>query len=53
MRVMRCCAQGGGGGAPDLSLLLRAGKNTLRSAAFQEEVVTQVWVCVGVCVCVC
>jgi nucleolar complex protein 2 len=35
-------AGSGAGGSGDLSLSLRASKNTLRSAAFQEEVVLQV-----------
>ncbi|KAL3162814.1 hypothetical protein ABBQ32_009271 [Trebouxia sp. C0010 RCD-2024] len=34
--------QAGAGGLPDLTLQLRVSKNTLRSPAFQEEIVSQV-----------
>lgn len=40
-------AGAGSGGCPDLSLQLKVGKVVLRSHAYQEEVVTQVWG--GVC----
>ena len=35
--------QAGAGGMPDLALQLRVSKNALRSPAFQEEIVSQVW----------
>ena len=37
--------QAGAGGMPDLALQLRVSKNTLRSPAFQEEIVSQVRDC--------
>ncbi len=42
LRVCVCVPQGGAGSSSDLSLTLRAGKNALRTSAFQEEIITQV-----------
>jgi len=43
--------QAGAGSPHDLSLMLRAGKTSLRTSMFQEEIVTQVGcpVCKNVC----